>query len=848
MRVAILSNYEKILGFIDNDSADGVGYFDDSLHIYLKGTASTFTFSVYQESEEARYLTVGNHIAFTWDGRDYYMTIQETEQDEDSIKVIAYSGTLELINEEVSAYKGTAQTFEKYFNDFNVENTLKLGINEVSDKKITYEWEGTATLLARLFSLANAFDAELEFVPVLDDYQLKYIQVNVYREHDDTYQGLGRKHDKIIRYGKEIDSIKKISDITDMYTAIYPIGKNGLTLEKLNGRQILDEDGKVLYFVDGGIIRAKQSQEMFPSSVTGFSKYIVKNWSYETDNIEVLYGQALAMLKKNCTPKIEYSMDGYVDAFVGDTFRIEDTEFHPPLYLEARVTELEICTSYLPNSKITFDNYTELSSEISQTLLDKVKKALSESIVSVTTEYYASTSATDLEGGMWSESRPPWNNTNYIWSRTKTITKSGKVTYSNPSCIQGNSGANGKDGVSPTVAISKSDGSTTITITDKNGTHSQVVKDGINGTPGATGADGKTSYFHVKYSNDGGKTFTPNNGEEVGEYIGTYSDFKIEDSTSVSDYTWAKIKGEQGDRGPKGADGNANVFFQSSAPSTSGRSKNDIWYDTSDGNKMYYWDGSKWVPEQFGSNAIQDASIVNAKIKDGAITNAKIADLSADKIKTGTLNASEIAIETAHKKLAPAIRIDSEGKIKFYRYDTLVGTIEGVDNDITPNEVSYYEGQGIYTNGRLFENGKKVPVLCGVLKRKVVTTVDTTTISLRFNNSEMEEFGFGEILLQKDSDGYGYAKVQYSGYYKITIKGLWVNSQNTSVYRMLGVSINDNKTPGLDICGCDNKAYWGYQEVIAFIKLKNSDTIKLLAYATATSTLNEAQMYIERIA
>ena len=102
------------------------------------------------------------------------------------------------------------------------------------------------------------------------------------------------------------------------------------------------------------------------------------------------------------------------------------------------------------------------------------------------------------------------------------------------------------------MAISKTDGSTTITITDKNGTHSQVVKDGVNGTPGATGADGKTSYFHVKYSNDGGKTFTPNNGEEVGTYIGTYSDFKIEDSTSVSAYTWAKIKGEPGVKGNDG--------------------------------------------------------------------------------------------------------------------------------------------------------------------------------------------------------------------------------------------------------------------------------------------------------
>lgn len=326
-------------------------------------------------------------------------------------------------------------------------------------------------------------------------------------------------------------------------------------------------------------------------------------------------------------------------------------------------------------------------------------------------------------------------------------------------------------------------------------------------------------------------------------------------------------QGPQGVQGPKGADGNANVFFQSSAPSTSGRSKNDIWYDTDDGNKMYYWNGSKWVPEQFGSNAIQDASIVNAKIKDGAITNAKIADasigtakiqdgsitnakigdLSADKIKTGKLNASKIVIETAHEILAPAIRIDGDGELKLYLYNQLVGKISGFDYPVNSDGKDYIGGTGVSVTGRLFENNRKVPVLCGVLKRKLATTVNTTTMSLRFSNTEMEGFG-GEISLQKDSDGYGYAKVQGSGYYKITIKGLWTNSTNTSVYRMLGVSINDNKTPGLDICGCDNKAYWGYQEVIAFVKLKTRDTIKLLAYATAMSTLNEAQMYIERIA
>lgn len=212
------------------------------------------------------------------------------------------------------------------------------------------------------------------------------------------------------------------------------------------------------------------------------------------------------------------------------------------------------CYRFMQNSDGSFAWKLIADTDVTKAIADaqKALDATDQSVTGVTTEYYASTSATELKGGSWSESRPSWSETNYIWSRTKTTTKAGITTYSSPSCIQGNSGTNGKDGISPTVAISKTDGSTTITITDKNGTHSQVVKDGVNGTPGATGADGKTSYFHVKYSNDGGKTFTPNNGEEGGTYIGTYSDFKIEDSTSVSAYTWAKIKGEPGAKGNDG--------------------------------------------------------------------------------------------------------------------------------------------------------------------------------------------------------------------------------------------------------------------------------------------------------
>lgn len=77
---------------------------------------------------------------------------------------------------------------------------------------------------------------------------------------------------------------------------------------------------------------------------------------------------------------------------------------------------------------------------------------------------------------------------------------------------------------------------------------------GEQGIPGVNGEDGKTSYLHIKYSNDG-QTFTDNNGETSGEWIGQYTDFEKNDSNVFSDYKWSKIKGEQGEQGPQGATG-----------------------------------------------------------------------------------------------------------------------------------------------------------------------------------------------------------------------------------------------------------------------------------------------------
>ena len=78
---------------------------------------------------------------------------------------------------------------------------------------------------------------------------------------------------------------------------------------------------------------------------------------------------------------------------------------------------------------------------------------------------------------------------------------------------------------------------------------------GERGPKGDNGVNGSTSYVHIKYSNDGGRSFTANNGNTVGDYLGQYVDFNSTDSNSPSAYKWAKIKGEQGPVGQRGQDG-----------------------------------------------------------------------------------------------------------------------------------------------------------------------------------------------------------------------------------------------------------------------------------------------------
>lgn len=119
------------------------------------------------------------------------------------------------------------------------------------------------------------------------------------------------------------------------------------------------------------------------------------------------------------------------------------------------------------------------------------------------------------------------------------------------------------------------------------------------------------------------------------------------------------------------ADGKNTVFYQKTVPLADGRKTNDIWFNTADSNKMYYFDGKGWVLRQFGTNAIANASITNALIADATIQNAKIANIDAGKITSGYISASRLAAGSVTiGKLDSTTQNDIAGAVK--RFQTTV--------------------------------------------------------------------------------------------------------------------------------------------------------------------------------
>lgn len=369
-------------------------YFNDSIERYLEGKVSILTLSALDENNNRELLSEGNFLSFTYNGEDYHLTIVKKDEDEDVITITAWSLVLELNNETKNPYTGSNMTFEQYMNAFDGERILKLNINEVSGKKISHKWDSQQTMLERLFSLATVFDAEIEFESILaEDGSLKELQVNVYKAHNSTNQGIGKNRSaEVFYFGEDITTVKKSTSIMNLYTAIRPIGKDGLTLNGYKMDDVKDKDGQTLFFLKNGMIYAPRARELYPSNlINKGDRWTVYDWDTEYDSQAALCGNALAKLRDELsTPAITWTIEGYIEANIGDTITVYDDGYKPTLLLEARINSQRISMTDPSSNETTFSNIEQVESQISEDLISRMNAMIAENA-----EYIANMATTN---------------------------------------------------------------------------------------------------------------------------------------------------------------------------------------------------------------------------------------------------------------------------------------------------------------------------------------------------------------------------------------------------------------------------------------------------------------------
>lgn len=370
VRIAIRDTTDSHnVGFFDNKS--GIKYNSANLTQFLKGACSVLVLTYHSKKMVAQ---SGQKLAFRFKDKDFWLNINSVKKTGYKIELTAYSLSLEANKEKRGPHKPTnAMSIKQYIDYYDPEHSFEIGINEVADKSIKLEWSGTDTILARLYSVANSFGAELEFVTEINnDYSLKRHVVNIYREGN-----LGKdKTGMPVRVGEKLKVINYSDNMDDFYTGIRRTGKDGLTIAGLN-KKIYDDKGNLLFYSSGDTLYAPQARDKYPSIARKTNDGYIINEDSETEHTskEALFGYMLSELKKHCELKVDYEVEGAVDGNIGDRKTLIDgRHFDPPLYVQARISEQTEALLETSDVKTTLSNYVRKSSQIANELLQRVEQ------------------------------------------------------------------------------------------------------------------------------------------------------------------------------------------------------------------------------------------------------------------------------------------------------------------------------------------------------------------------------------------------------------------------------------------------------------------------------------------
>lgn len=313
---------------------------------------------------------VGNYVLYR-DLNDKYvwMTIlKATHNPLTGVRTLeCENASMDLLNESVEAYEATGQhNIVFYIEKFTLDSGWEIGVNEVSNLRRTLSWDGDATALERIQSVATQFDnAELEFSFEFKGNQLVKRKIDIYKKR-------GRDTDFKLYVNKDINSIESTTDIYQLVNAIRPYGGTPEGKDQpisLRGYNWSDPTGRFKLNSEKGILMDTQNVKMW-SRTNAENNYFLQHKSWTTTDQKELLDTTINWLKQYSQPIETYTVDIAnlpFDLQVGDYISIVDE--NEELYLKSRVQKLTY--DYTDNSvQAELSDFVRLESGISQQLQD----------------------------------------------------------------------------------------------------------------------------------------------------------------------------------------------------------------------------------------------------------------------------------------------------------------------------------------------------------------------------------------------------------------------------------------------------------------------------------------------
>ncbi|KSU03263.1 phage tail protein [Lactococcus lactis] len=676
MQITIHDNQMNRVGFLSNEVPGVPSFFNDNWHRYLAEGASTFNFSVNKFKNGAlqdycQFLNDQAYISFTYEGEDFLFSVLTSEETDDVITLNTATLNLELRNEQANPLVNSAShNLQWYFDKMQLISgaQITVGINEVAGLTRTISYDGQETKLSRLLSVIGNFEAEFEFVTELnDDGTLKGVTLNIYKANDGaSIQGVGTwRNDVTLYFGKNVTEVRRTVDRTQIFNATNVTGADGLNWNNSEW-SVKNADGVEEFYKRKGstLAFAPLSAELYPSQIQSATGdiWIRKDFETEYKSVNEMWGYALSQLKKYAYALVTYEVSAKSQLVsqavgdgkplsIGDTVRIQDENFNAQtggLILQARVSELEISFSNPINNKLTFSNYIELESGISDDLEARLAQLIKDN-----TPYRSEITSTN--GIQFKNSTGTTDLTAHIYFGSDTIetiadgyewSKDGTVVANVQTITVDASGVNDKAVYSFKATIGdKVVGTQSVTITN--------VNDGAKGAQGPQGPQGNTG-----------------------------------------------ATGPQGPTGPSGIDGNPGKIVSDTEPTT--RFKGLTWkysgtadLTASDGtvikpNTEYYYNGTRWMINYLSANNIEANSITadlidakNLTITDGEFisktTNGTVTTKTEIKDNHITISKTDGTVNTTND-----IALDPE---------------QGLAQKFTNNATGFYRTAGINYQG-----------------------------------------------------------------------------------------------------------------------------------------------------